>query len=140
MSSKQVPDYYDVVKTPIDLSTIRQVITDKSASFFTMKLFVRYCSAGRRMSVCCRFSSLPRGFFSFLKYSNISEFPFDLESCAERVVSVIFCFKCGTTFNHSHQLKMLTSTTAEAVNPDEHLGQLWKRELCSNFGVCTRSY
>ena len=55
MSSKQVPDYYDVVKTPIDLSTIRQVITDKSASFFTMKLSVPYCSAGRRMSVCCRF-------------------------------------------------------------------------------------
>lgn len=25
VSSKQVPDYYDVVKTPIDLLTIRQV-------------------------------------------------------------------------------------------------------------------
>ena len=32
------------------------------------------------------------------------------------MVSVIFCFKCGTTFNHSHQLKMQMSTTAEVVN------------------------
>lgn len=32
------------------------------------------------------------------------------------MVSVIFCFKCGTTFNHSHQLKMQMSVTAEVVN------------------------
>ena len=32
------------------------------------------------------------------------------------MVSVIFCFKCGTTFNHSHQLKMQISVTAEVVN------------------------
>lgn len=32
------------------------------------------------------------------------------------------------------------SNKAEVVNPEEHLGQLWKHELCSNFGVCRRSY
>ena len=64
MSSKQVPDYYDVVKTPIDLSTIRQVITDKSAGFFTMQLFVPYCSAGRRMSFVVGSRLCPEGFSS----------------------------------------------------------------------------
>lgn len=34
VSSKQVPDYYDVVKTPIDLLTIRQVSPPCSAAFF----------------------------------------------------------------------------------------------------------
>ena len=34
VSSKQVPDYYDVVKTPIDLLTIRQVCLPCNKAFF----------------------------------------------------------------------------------------------------------
>ena len=34
VSSKQVPDYYDVVKTPIDLLTIRQVCPPCIKAFF----------------------------------------------------------------------------------------------------------
>ena len=50
VSSKQVPDYYDVVKTPIDLLTIRQVcLPDVFISFSAVQMYYFLCMHVRYM-------------------------------------------------------------------------------------------